>query len=290
LPPGLERGAPTGTSQLSLTLSVVGQTIRVRCERPSLHELLGAAFGAMRVERTPEVIDIDYVVGELDDTSVSYIVRGEEPRLSARNSGEFLYLFDKDLTIELQRRRPDLYFIHAAVVSRGETALVFAAPSGSGKSTLTWALLTHGFRYLSDELAPIDLGSMCVHAYPHALHLKRPPPSPYALPAEAVETPWGWHVPSAGLRREPARDPLRIGAICFVDRSGALPSRPNPITRASAATRLFANALNPLAHANDGLDAAVAIAQAIPCFELDTSSLAQACAGLEQLAQAARVV
>jgi hypothetical protein len=273
----------------ALTLSVVGQSIRVRCERPSLHELLGAAFGAMRVERTREASDIDYVVGEMHGSSLSYIVRGEEPRLSARNPGEFLYLFDKDLTIELQRRRADLYFLHAAVVSRGETALVFAAPSGSGKSTLTWALLTHGFRYLSDELAPIDLGTMCVHAYPHALHLKRPPPSPYALPAGAIETPWGWHVPGAGLPREPLRDPVRIGAICFVDRSGTLPSRPNPVTGASAAARLFANALNPLAHASDGLDAAVAIAQAIPCFELDTSSLPQACAGLEQLAQAAGV-
>ena len=290
MPPGPERGAPTGTSQLSLTLSVVGQTIRVRCERPSLHELLGAAFGAMRVEQTQDAADIDYVVGEMSDSSASYIVRGEEPRLRARDPGEFLYLFDKDLTIELQRRRADLYFIHAAVVSRGETALVFAAPSGSGKSTLTWALLTHGFRYLSDELAPIDPGSMRVHDYPHAIHLKRPPPSPYALPAGAIETPWGWHVPGAGLPCGSLRDPLRIGAICFVDRSGALPSRPNPVTRSSAAARLFATALNPLAHAGDGLDAAVAIAQAIPCFELDTSSLPQACAGLEQLAQAAGVV
>jgi len=241
----------------------------------------------MRVERTPEATDIDYVVGELDDSSVSYIVRGEEPRLSARNPGELLYLFDKDLTIELQRRRTDLYFIHAAVVSRGGAALVFAAPSGSGKSTLAWALLAHGFRYLSDELAPIDLDSMCVHAYPHAIHLKRPPPAPYALPAGAIETPWGWHVPGAELPREPLRDPLRIGAICFIDRSGVLPSRPNPVTRASAAARLFANALNPLAHPNDGLDAAVRIAQAVPCFELDTSSLPQACAGLEQLADSA---
>jgi hypothetical protein len=264
----------------------VGQTVRVRSEHPSLHQLLGVAFGAMRVEPTRQATDIDYVVGEASDASASYIVRADEPRLSARDPGEFLYLFDKDLTIELQRRRPDLYFIHAAVVSRGESALVFAARSGSGKSTLTCALLRHGFRYLSDELAPIELGSMRVHAYPHALHLKQPPPSPYALPAEAIETPWGWHVPGAGLPCGPLQDPVRIGAICFIDRSGALPPRPNPISRASAAARLFANALNPLAHANDGLDAAVAIAQAIPCFELDTSSLPQACTGLEELSAA----
>jgi hypothetical protein len=269
---------------------VLGLAIRVRCEHPSVHTLLDAAFGAMRIEQTRGSADIDYAVGCTGNPSEFYIARGEETRLTARNPGELLFLFDKDLTIELQRRRPDLYFIHAAVVSRGEAALVFAAPSGSGKSTLTWALLTHGFRYLSDELAPIDLGSMSVHAYPHAIHLKRPPPPPYALPAGVIETPWGWHVPGASLPREPVRDPLRIGAICFIDRSGTSPSRPNPVTPASAAARLFANALNPLAHPNDGLDAAVAIARAIPCFELDTSSLPQAYAGVEQLAKAAGVV
>jgi hypothetical protein len=240
----------------------------------------------MRAEPAREAGDIEYVVGGMHDSSLLYIARGDEPRLSARDPGELLYLFDKDLTIELQRRRAHLYFIHAAVVARSDTALVLTAPSGSGKSTLTCALLTHGFRYLSDELAPIDLASMYVHAYPHALHLKRPPPPPYALPTGAIETPWGWHVPGTGLPREPLRDPIRIGAICFIDRSGALPPRPTPVTRASAAARLFANALNPLAHANDGLDAAVAIAEAVPCYELDTSSLPQACAGLEELSAA----
>jgi hypothetical protein len=242
----------------------------------------------MRSEPTRGATALDYTVGCAGSPSEFYIVRGGTERLTASHPGELLFLLDKELTLELQRRRPDLYFLHAAAVSRGETALVFVAPSGSGKSTLTWVLLTHGFGYLSDELAPIDLGSTSVHDYPHAIHLKRPPPAPYALPAAAIETPSGWHVPGAALG-EPVRDPLPIGAICFIDRSGSLPSRPNPVTPASAAARLFANALNPLAHPNDGLDAAVAIARSIPCFELDTSSLPQAHAGVEQIAKAAGI-
>ena len=58
-------------------------------------------------------------------------------------AGELLYLFDKDLTIELRRRRSELYFIHAAVVSRVETALVLAASSGSGKSTVARNVAEH---------------------------------------------------------------------------------------------------------------------------------------------------
>ena len=31
---------------------------------------------------------------------------------------------------------------------------------------MTWALSHHGFRYLSDELAPIDPGTLRVHPFP----------------------------------------------------------------------------------------------------------------------------
>ena len=50
--------------------------------------------------------------------------------------------------------------------------------TGAGKSTTAWGLLHHGFSYLSDELAPIDLETLEVLPYRHALCLKRRPPSP----------------------------------------------------------------------------------------------------------------
>ncbi len=43
--------------------------------------------------------------------------------------------------------------LHAGVVERGGVAVVLPAPSGSGKSTLCAALVTRGWRLLSDELA-----------------------------------------------------------------------------------------------------------------------------------------
>jgi hypothetical protein len=51
-----------------------------------------------------------------------------------------------------------------------------------------------------------------------------------------------------------------------------------PISRAEAATRLFANALNPLAHPGDGLDGVLQIASRSSSFELITNDLAQTCA------------
>jgi len=50
------------------------------------------------------------------------------------------------------------------------------------------------------------------------------------------------------------------------------------LTAGEAAARLYANALNPLAHAGEGLDGAIRIATASRCFELTTAELASTCA------------
>jgi hypothetical protein len=55
------------------------------------------------------------------------------------------------------------------------------------------------------------------------------------------------------------------------------------ITPASAVAWLMANALNPLAHPADGMDAAVALSQAAPAYELDVSDLQAASAAVKAL-------
>jgi hypothetical protein len=102
--------------------------------------------------------------------------------LHAANDGEFLFLLEKDLTIELQKLRRELYFIHAAALTIDGKACLLLAPSGHGKSTTCWGLLHHGFGYLSDELAPLDLGTLEIQPYAHALCLKDEPPACYPLP------------------------------------------------------------------------------------------------------------
>ncbi|TBO30219.1 HprK-related kinase A [Aquabacterium lacunae] len=46
--------------------------------------------------------------------------------------------------------------IHAAVLEKNGLAVLLPAPPGSGKSTLCAALMLHGWRLLSDELAMLD--------------------------------------------------------------------------------------------------------------------------------------
>src|SRR5262249_49284843 len=84
---------------------------------------------------------------------------GADQTYRTETDADFLYALEKEITIQAQIRRPDLYFVHSAVLAfEGRTVLLIGEP-GAGKSTLTWALLHHGFDYLSDELAPIDLNT-----------------------------------------------------------------------------------------------------------------------------------
>jgi hypothetical protein len=50
------------------------------------------------------------------------------------DDGELLYIVEKDLTIELQKLRRDLYFLHAAALAIAQNAFLLVAPSGGGKS------------------------------------------------------------------------------------------------------------------------------------------------------------
>jgi hypothetical protein len=136
--------------------------------------------------------------------------------MMASDDGEFLFLFEKDMTIELQKHRSDLYFIHSAALEFAGKAFLLVAPSRGGKSTTTWGLLHHGLRYLSDELAPIRLETMEVYPYPHAICLKQKQPQPYLLSDRTLYTSRTMHVPTELLPGEIGERPTPLIAIFFL--------------------------------------------------------------------------
>jgi hypothetical protein len=183
------------------------------------------------------------------------------------------------MTVELQKLRRDLYFVHAAVLQFGRKAFMLVGESGSGKSTTTWALLHHGCGYWSDELGPVDLQTLEVYPYPHALCLKGVPPGAYPPPKSMICTSRTLHIPTAALPSVVGRAPASLGAIFFVHyRPEALTPIVQPMSKATAVARLLANALNPLAHAADGLDGAIKLGTSLPSFDLTAADLTATCA------------
>ena len=259
-----------------IDLSVFDCNIRVECLDRQAESLLTSNYGYFKQSiRDPQ---ISYRITREGEGEERLIARnGAAPEL-ARDDGEFLYMFEKDITIETQKLRPDLYFVHAAVLDLDGRALALVAPSGYGKSTTTWGLLHHGLKYLSDELAPVHLEAMRVHPFPHALCLKTVPPDEYPLPKETIFTTRTAHVPTPFIPGPTTMDRIPLEAIFFVRFISDI-SEPvlRPMGKGEAAARLFMNALNPLAHSGDGLDGAIEIASRTHCFELWSANLTPTC-------------
>ncbi len=202
-----------------------------------------------------------------------------EPAVSFDDLGDLLYALEHDLTVSLQRRRPDLLFLHAAALECGGRACLLAGDSGHGKSTTAWGLVHRGFNYLSDELSPIDVVDMQVHAYPRALCLKRDPPSTHPLPALGVRHLGDTlHVATASLPTATGPSICPIDAIVFVryDPTLAAPAL-RRLSSAEAAARLYTTTLNALAHTDHGLDAVLRVAELSRCFAVDAAELTTTC-------------
>jgi hypothetical protein len=253
----------------SLEVQAAGRVARIRCPDAGLRATLDAVYAPMR--RRANHADLEYAV---DATETGFVVRGAAGvSTTAAGPGGVLPLIDEQLAIGFQHLRPELFFLHAAALAAGERAFLLVAPSGGGKSTTAWALTHHGFGYLSDELAPVELTGLAVHSYRRALGLKDRPPAPYALPAAALRIGrHAWVAIDAVPSRMPP-PPLPVAAVFVLDRRAAGAARTRRLTPSEAAVRLYANTLNALAHPADGLDAVVDLVSRVPAFELPTSHL-----------------
>jgi len=263
-----------------LSFRVLGVNVRVRCSDPELRSLIQADWDRLAVDDPggDAAGDLQYLVSRTDRASSICLTRLGQPPCGVGDEGELLYELQTDAIISIQRIRHDLYFLHAAVAELDGAASLLVAESGAGKSTTLWGLLHHGWSYLSDELAPIQIASMQVHAYPRALCLKSRPPHPYPLPDGAVQTSHTIHLPVAQLPAASHIDPCPLAAVYFLDyRPETDVPELTPIGPAEAGARLYANALNPLAHANAGLEGAVEITKCLPCFTLDSADLSATC-------------
>lgn len=272
-----------------IVLFIFNCTIDVRCYSSQLASILIDVYGAMQIDKAEDPPVLNYTIrveltDELDQNN--FIIEREGcDELVTQDISEFIFFFEKDMTIELQKIRSDLLFIHSAVVEFEGAAMLLVAPSGTGKSTTTWALLNNGFSYLSDELAPIDLTTMTIHPYPHAINLKARPPM-YDLPDGCLFTSQTIHVPSTKYSNSIQFKPAVLKAIVFLEYNQTL-SEPeiSRVSTAQASAKLYANSLNILAHSSSdyGMMAAIKIASEAQNFQLYSNRLDKTCEKIKSM-------
>jgi len=194
------------------------------------------------------------------------------------------YTVDKALILELQRRRSELLFLHAAVLGYSTGAIAILAASGTGKSTTSLAALQAGLRCYSDELAPIDLNKLSVWPYPRALSMKTRPNLCHIRGLPRVRSiGQQWFLPLDLSHLHACGHPIPLRTLVILDQSSAGCSRTIKLSDAAALTNVYSHCLNPMAHDNGGLSAVRRLLDSIPCYQFSSASPMDTVAFLRQL-------
>ncbi len=261
----------------SLLLSIFDKEIHIETDSAYLFDAVTLNYSAFIHFEKNINFDIEYEL-YIDETKRKFeIIRNNETTLQSSDLGLFVYQLEKDITIELQYLCSSLFFMHGAALEYNGEVLLLTGRSGAGKSTTTWGLLNNGFNYLSDELAPVNLESMHVAPYPHAVCLKKQPPL-YPLPDNILQTNRTMHVPTALLPADSHLESFPLTKVIIVEYS-ADNMKPvlTKLSQASACMNIYSNGLNQLAHENDGLTGASRIAESCECYSLAAAELDDTC-------------
>lgn len=257
-------------------LHALGRRIAVRCDDPAVLQAVGFQYAALSLTADHVSRDLELSIRRQPDGGFVLHGFGAEPCV-AEDVEDVLFRVDEAIVVNLQRLRPHLVFVHAGVLERAGLAWMVVGASGAGKSTTCWGLLQQGLGFRSDELAPIDLSTLRVHAFPRALCLKRDPPDGVPLPADAARFGRGIHVPVTARAAAATDDALPLGGVVHVAYEAGRPPALRPLHSSEGVTRLYAQLLNALAHPHRGLDAALTVARAVPAVALDAGDLRQSC-------------
>jgi hypothetical protein len=184
-----------------------------------------------------------------------------------------------------------LVSIHAAAVGTGGQCVLVPAPSGSGKSTLTAALLaSERLSYLSDDIAPLEDGSLRAVPVPGTVILKSGSwealksllPKLLDLPVHRRrgDDVRYWSPPAIQV----AADPMPIRAIVFAHYEAASKAHLKRLLPLEGLSRLIAAPCTISAPiTSDKVHRVAEWARAIPFYALPYGSLADATQIVEDL-------
>jgi HprK-related kinase A len=182
--------------------------------------------------------------------------------------------------------------VHSAVLARDDRAVLMPAPPGSGKSTLCAALMDHGWRLLSDEMALIDPASGLLTPSPRAISLKNQSIALIAgRCADAVMGPMAHdtqkgtvaHLRPSAASVAAATRPAQAAWIVFPQYQAGAPLSVQPHPKGDALIALASNSFNQHVHGRQGFLAMADMVQSCGVFDLRYSQLDDALAWFDGL-------
>ncbi|MGX2039342.1 HprK-related kinase A [Methylocaldum sp. MU1018] len=270
-----------------LAFAVGPLVVRLRCAIPSVAAGVRLLYGDYPVSRHGGFADFHVSIAR-----PASVRRWFRPQVNFQLDGIFPFkplpyaqaypMFEWGLNWCIANHCHQFLMIHAAVVEKDGCAAILAAPPGSGKSTLCAALVSRGWRLLSDELALINPQDRSLTPIPRPISLKNESIDiirrydPAAVIGPVVrDTHKGTvsHVkaPADSVRR--SRETARPAWIVFPRFQAGAPAGLNPYPKARALVRLAENAFNYTVLGEGGFEILTDIVDRAECYEFAYSRL-----------------
>ncbi|MDF5718800.1 MAG: hypothetical protein PUP93_34285 [Rhizonema sp. NSF051] len=173
----------------------------------------------------------------------------------------------------------ELLWFHAGAVANDRGAVVFAAPGGGGKSTLVTQLYQQGWRYLSDDVLPLELATGNIFSFPQTPRVRQ-------NTGELVPSDRLWEVPKLDLRLDLntiCRSPSPIQAIVFPNFDQQTQAQISPCSPGTAAIELLRNCINFTDHKQAAVQRICEIVKHLPAFKLSFSNIDAAIECLDKI-------
>ena len=152
-------------------------TFRIHSSEPIVAHNLALLYGAHPVIDTPDFADFHVSIARPASLrrwfapQVHFRMDGYAPFYSLPAPQAFAML-EWGMNWCIASNSHQYLLLHAAVLAKGDAAVLMPAAPGSGKSTLCASLALSGWRLLSDELAMIDPATLDVLGLARPINLK----------------------------------------------------------------------------------------------------------------------
>ncbi len=169
----------------------------------------------------------------------------------------------------------DYHLIHAGVVSWKNEGIIFPACSGMGKTTLALKLVSHGFRFLSDEVACFKPDLETVEPFPRKVSIRQGSQGLLKLPlkqnaknaSKGIEEEWEWKLDIEDIIPFSISNPCTPRYILFLQGFDEKP-RLEPISSSNAIFELFKFSISPIDDPASLLFKFAPLFNKIQCFNL----------------------
>ncbi|MBK1682294.1 HprK-related kinase A [Rhodoferax fermentans] len=188
-----------------------------------------------------------------------------------------------------------LITIHSAVLERGGRAVILPAPPGSGKSTLCAALMLHGWRLLSDEMALLDPNTGLIQPAPRPVSLKnesigiirkRAPQAVFGPVAHDTLKGTVAHMKVSSDSLQRADVPALPAWLVFPKYEASAPLSVAVNPKPGSLMQLAENSFNQHVHGRQGFEALARLVDQSDCYSLTYSQLDEALAWFDTLTAA----